>query len=188
MSAAFGPYGVELVPDLPIVSDDPHIQQHYIKCRLEGTSHMLAEMFAFEQAPRGKGDKTWLAQVDPSGEQFGKNQEDGDFYAAEALARGDNISGAVYMSGLARYPGDPEAWVHNLGEYRQRVEDRGWGCEGAVNVKMRNDVEPAPSIGIAPDIVDEEVAARCEANPELVPTPELWHDVRNEIKPGWVKD
>lgn len=70
-----------------------------------------------------------------NGNQFENTPSLGDFYAREAKAQGVDTKGKVYLSGLASHPGDPRAWVSGRGDVRKVCEERGWHCEGAVNVK-----------------------------------------------------
>jgi hypothetical protein len=60
--------------------------------------------------------------------------------------------GRVYLRGMARYPGDPEAWVSSRGDVARLAASRGWGVSGMVDVKRR-EVEPAPDVAVAADIV-----------------------------------
>jgi hypothetical protein len=55
------------------------------------------------------------------------------YMAAEAA--GVDTNGRRYISGLARFPNDPEAWVSDLSDVRRVCEQRGYGCEGAVDVE-----------------------------------------------------
>src|ERR1700676_3108092 len=117
----------------PIISDNPHIQGWYVVCRMEGTSHALAEMFALRQPPMSNTDREFL-QGHVNGNQFEGQDEIGDQFRKQAEAAGVNVQGKVYMGGLAAFPGDPEAWVGGRGDFQKVVEDRGWSCEGSVNV------------------------------------------------------
>lgn len=173
----------------PEVSDDLAIQTFYEARREEGVAHSLAEMFAFQQPPLPKDDTVWLRGMNDLSKNLFEKAPDfiRQRYTEEALAAGDNISGAVYMPGLARHPGDREAWVHDRGEVQKRLEERGWGAQGDINVKARNDMEPTPDIDVADDLVENKVLDMLDANPELEVTPELVHEARDAIKPHWAK-
>jgi len=121
----------------PIVSSDPVIQAFYESCRESGESHSIAEMCAFRQAPSLETDTTFTRGfgTDPFGGPV--NSFTHRRYMQMAKAAGVSTQGKRYMSGLARYPGDPKAWVGSKGDVRRVCEKRGWGCEGAVNVKAR---------------------------------------------------
>lgn len=65
----------------------------------------------------------------------------------------------VYLPSLARRPGDPEAFVRHdsaRGTIKRRLEARGWGCEGSVKVRAREDEPEKKALG--DDIVQESVA------------------------------
>lgn len=173
-----------------IVSNNPSIQAEYVRLRETGVTHMLADMFACQRPPQAQDDTTWLAAQG--------NRISGAFlddrpeivqkaYTEPAKEAGVNIKGSVYLPELARYPGDPEAWVKNLGDVRARVEARGDGCDGAVKVKARNDVEPPPDVDIADDLVFDQMAEMMVDNPDLKPNEELYHSARDTIKPHWSK-
>lgn len=176
-----------VAPRFPLVSHDPAIQAHYERCRLEGTSHTLAEMFAFRQPPMSNTDREFL-EGHCNGNQFEDAPHIGDWYAARAREAGVDPKGKVYLHGLARYPGDPEAWVSGRGDVQKVVESRGWSCQGAVNVKARDDVAPAPAVGVADDIVEQRVMQKIDKDPSqaLRPAEELKAEARDEIKPHWV--
>jgi hypothetical protein len=85
-------------------------------------------------------------------------------YAA-AEAAGVDTHGKRYLSGLARYPNDPEAWVSDLSDVGRVVRERGWNCEGALDVTSfgpgpARDVPP--DYDVAPDIVDARVEVELE--------------------------
>ena len=156
---------------LPEVSDRLTVQALYVAMRLAGESHMLAEMFALSQPPQIRTDNTFM-EGHCNGNQFEDKPWLGDWYAAQAKEAGVDITGAVYLSGMARFPGDPEAWVRGRGDVQRLCEERGWGCQGAVQVK-RNDFEPpAPDVDVADDIVFERALDMIETNPDLERRPQ----------------
>ncbi len=175
--------------DFPIISNNPRIQAHYIACRKEGTSHNLAEMFALAAPPMSNTDREFL-QGHCNGNQFIGQEQIGDFYRKEAEAAGVNPTGKVYMAGLANYPGDPEAWVSGRGDVQRVCEQRGFDCEGSVNVKAARCRDTAPKeIGIADDIVDREVGEIMAAveDPTVVDPREVRESVVAKRKPYWAK-
>jgi hypothetical protein len=174
------------IKELPVVSDDPQIQHEYVRLRMEGVSHNLADMFSHQKPPRADDDTTFLAARRPR-EQFAGTPYLGDFYAKEAKAKGMNISGCIYENGLARYPGDPDAWVSDRGEIRKKVEARGIGCEGAVNVKPNEDFAPPPSVDIADELVVARALQKMDETPGLQMSADLLEKSRNEAKPSWSK-
>lgn len=170
----------------PIVSDHPDVQAHYERCREEGTSHTLAEMFALAQPPQSRTDREFL-RGHCNGSQFAGNPAMGDYYKAVAEAEGQDTKGKVYLSGLADYPGDPRAWVDGRGDVQKVCEERGWGCAGAVNLKVR--VEEPVSVAIDEALVQQEVEHILTQvpDPQHVDTEDLAEQVREKRKPHWEK-
>lgn len=121
----------------PIVSGNAAIQASYEESREAGESDSIARMCAFRQGPGLSTDTTFTRGfvTDPFGGPV--NTFTHKRYAAMARKAGVSISGKRYMSGLARYPGDPKAWISDRSDIKRLCERRGWGCEGAVNVKAR---------------------------------------------------
>lgn len=121
------------------ISDNPAIQAEYEAMRAKGESHNMAEMLALQQFP------------------FSRDEN-------QILFKGEE-SGKLYISQLARYPGDPRAYVSNASDVRRIAEEDNLTVDGAVNVKRSRDVEPTPDIAIADDIVDENVAIEIAMDP-----------------------
>lgn len=148
------PTEAELLELLEETTDQGQID-HYETCRRYGASHKLALMFALAQAPGLVTDATYMAGHHDSG--FGKNPTTakmGDFYAAQAKKHGmTNLTGKRYLSSLARFSGDPDAWVSGRGDIKRVLERRGDGCVGTVNTKIR-EREPTKPIPIAEHIVE----------------------------------
>ena len=163
-------------------------QKRYDRMRAEGLSHNLAEMFALQAPPFGMTDNVFL-EGHCNGEQFAGTPDIGDMYGREARANGVNPKGKVYLAGLARYPGDHEAWVSGRGDVQRICETRGWGCRGAVNVKAAEAHEPPADVRIAPDIVDAQVANILDSVPESdrtrVDVQDLREQVTERISPKW---
>lgn len=171
----------------PVISTNPRVQAHYEACRREGTSHSLAEMFALRQPPMSNTDREFL-EGHCNGNQFEKTPEIGEAYKRVARAHGQNPAGKVYLSGLARFPGDPEAWVSGKGDVENILDRRGWGAEGAVHREIKNVAEPE-QIAVAPDIVDREVEEILETVPPedrpRVDVEDLREQVIEKRKPHW---
>jgi hypothetical protein len=175
----------------PTISGIPQVQAHYERCRAEGTSHSLAEMFALGQTPFLMTDSVFM-EGRCNGNQFEKHPEQGDFYAAEAKAQGVDITGKFYSSFLAEYPGDPRAWVSGRGDVKKICEERNLDCRGAVSHKATElPPPPGPPGGIAPELVDEEVRSILDDVPEkklpYVDTVELREQVIDKRKAHWAK-
>jgi hypothetical protein len=106
----------------------------YWESRSKGTSARLAEMLALQAPPRPNTDATFL-HGHCNGSQFAAGPlagELGDRLKATAEAGGQNVKGKVYLGGLARFPGDPQAWVDGKGDVKRVCEERGWKCTGSV--------------------------------------------------------
>jgi hypothetical protein len=88
-----------------------------------------------------------------NGNQFAGMPYQGDYYRGVAKRQGQDTTGKVYLSGLAAYPGDPEAWVSGRGDAERICQKRGWGAQGAISVKALPR-EPGPPVRLADDIVD----------------------------------
>lgn len=115
----------------------------YTGCIERGESVMLAEMLALQQAPRGMTDDVFFSGVGTLDQQFkgdeGKAQL--GLLVNEAKKRGHKPNyNDYYVSGLASFPGDPDAFVPRTGgraHVKNVLEKKGWASEGAVNVKGR---------------------------------------------------
>lgn len=139
----------------------------------------LQEMFSSGRGPYLQTDSVYLEGVDNE-----------DFYQ-KRLARqhGVAVTGKRYISQLARFPGDPQAFVSGRGDIQKICEQRGWGCEGAVKVKKQGP-KKEPVFGgndVADDILNEQVdkivAQEPAAKRHLVDRRELKEQVRDKLKP-----
>lgn len=123
-----------------------------------------------------------------NGSQFEKTPHVGDVYEKEAAAAGVDVKGKVYMSGLARFPGDPLAWVAGRGDVARICTERGWACDGAVKVAgVRG--EPM-NVDVADDIIEEEVSsvlAEAASEGVTLQREELKVQVKEKRKPHWCK-
>jgi len=86
------------------------------------------------------------------------NDHPEDIKRIQGVARkyGINPEAAHYVPALARFPGDPEAFVSSKSEIKQLIERRGWKCEGVVEVDALKPSQPKP-YEVADDIVEREV-------------------------------
>lgn len=136
----------------------------YNEAIASGASPRLAEMFATQQAPRAKSDATFFAGMDTGGGNI-KNPLTRKMYLDEAKKAGVDVTGAVYYSEIAAFPGDPEAWVRSRGEITGLVEKRGWNMDGDLKAggEPKDDVSPGQGPKIAPDVVEQLVNQRIEA-------------------------
>lgn len=124
-----------------------------------------------------------------NGNQFERQPKHGERYKKECEKRGGQTTGRVYLSQLARFPGDPEAWVGGRGDVQKVLESRGWGGEGLVNVKAKeSESEPAPAVDVADKIVvretARELAGQTVSRREYLDKKEK---VKARLKPRWKK-
>lgn len=64
---------------------------------------------------------------------------------------------AMYFPQLARFRGDPEAYVSSKSEIASLIRSRGWRAEGVVDVDALELTGPPERYTPAPDIVEREV-------------------------------
>jgi hypothetical protein len=173
---------------MPLVSDDPHRQAFYNAMRLDAAPHALAEMLALQRPPMSNTDREFL-EGHCNGSQFSNEEWVGDLYHKQAREAGVDPKGKVYMAGLARFPGDPEAWVGGRGDVQRVCETRGWGCEGSVSVTPRERDTNQKRGAVAEDIVRREMAQALEAVPPAerayVDTEDLREQIVEARKPHW---
>ena len=112
----------------------------YIRLRKEGNSHNWAAMCALQKGPALSTDDTFFQGSKPLYDQF-ESQKHLDGYLKESAKRGFVPNkNAVYFPGIARFRGDPEAYVtraQGRTYIKGLLERRGWACEGAVKTAHR---------------------------------------------------
>lgn len=142
----------------PIISDDPQIQQDYVKSRKSGASHKLAEMLALQIAP-GLQTDTRFQSGHVNHNQFAHDPVYGAMALENARKAGVSVEGAVYHEQLAQFPGDPQAWVRTRGDVLKICQERGRTVTGAVNYKPAMDEGRVPDTPYeaADDIVQHEL-------------------------------
>jgi putative FmdB family regulatory protein len=105
-----------------------------------------------------RGDNTGLGQF--------KSDAMREFHLAQARKHGVNTTGKLYDPALAKYPGDPKAWVGSDTDVRQVLESRNWGSTGKVKVKQKSNGETTtPKPGLSEKIVRELVHERMVVDP-----------------------
>jgi putative FmdB family regulatory protein len=88
-----------------------------------------------------------------------------EFHMERAKKAGVNTAGKKYDPSIARFPGDPKAWVGSDTDVRQVLEHRGWGSKGKVKVAPRFDGHEAPQGGLAEKHVRQLVHERMTVDP-----------------------
>lgn len=146
-------------------------EELYGQAIANGCTPRLADMLASRSFPGTKGtDRAFLQGRPTDGAQFEHVPLVGRHHLALAERAGVSVTGKVYNGTLARFPGDPEAWVSGLGDVRRVCESRGWAAEGAITVKAPSDVEPvATPYRVADDLVERYVEDAIDENPDLAP-------------------
>lgn len=140
------------------VSEIPEVQAAYERMREEGQSHNMAEMLALRQCPSLNTDtRRMIGWSEPR-----------------------------FSEQLARYPGDPEAWVSHPDDYRRVLRERGWGCRGSINIKAADVEVPDDNkpYEVADDIVEEEVGRIVEDHGGDVTPSErksLWQETKTRL-------
>jgi hypothetical protein len=145
-------------------------------------SFRLAEILHDGKAPHGISDCTFMHGASS---QFSGRQREGNYYRHVAESLGGQTTGKKYLSGLAAFPGDPEAWVDSRGDVQRVLEKRGWGSEGTINTKAR-EVEAAPKPDIAPDLLNKytQQVAETLPDPDRIDMNDLREQVKERLRPA----
>jgi len=170
-----------------IVNASPSIQQFWMKLIADGQSEKWATMCALQQPPgtrgtdraflEGKNNQEWL-------DQMPKRQA--NYILKEAKQAGIDITGKVYMSGLADKRGwcDPEAWVSDVSDIKRVAKKRNLQVRGIVDIDARQ--EAPKKVDLNPRI------ARSLAKKEMAKNPSLslkqaMEKVKAKHVPHWRK-
>jgi hypothetical protein len=108
-----------------------------------------------------------------------------DYREKYRAATGSYPSGRRYMSGVARFPGDPRAWVDSMADVRKICEEDNlsWQYAGKVLHEAREpeaDSDDKP-YAVAPDLIEKRLKKAVEANPDLKHQPKKLADEREKI-------
>ena len=162
----------------PSISQNPSQQAAYEAMREDGQSHKMAEMLASRRIPGVRTDATFMAK-----QRVLRPKLPASYYR-KAREAGVNTDANVWCGDIARFPGDPEAWVDGRGDVKRACEREGWGTEDEVHVKARP-VEVPDDDGpyqAAEDLVKKEVVEMGRADPGLVDTPKAREKTLNETR------
>jgi hypothetical protein len=155
----------------------------------EGSDHTLREMLASRRGPALMTDSVFLEGMESrQADEFNNGAGIGDIYRKEAVSAGVNPHGKVYLSQLASFPGDPEAWVSGRGDIVRVCEKKGLDTDGAVKVRAARRVE-TPEIDVAEHLTQKYVDEAIEADPGLKEKPraDVREKVLDRIAPHWSK-
>lgn len=146
----------------------------YCRMRAMGESRNMAEMVAMQTGPGLNTDAVFFSGSKPLYDQF-ESQSNLNRYLKAAKQHGFTPGKhSTYISSIARFPGDPEAWVDQTqgrGYIKRLMEKRGWACDGAVNVVGRepesDPLAPENCKPLADDIVKIRERKMLQGNPDL---------------------
>lgn len=144
----------------------------YMKIRRGGASHRFADMVACQRGPGLMTDSVFFAGMPKLGDQF---RNDVQLAKVLKIAKKHGYSpnvNDVYEPGLARFQGDPEAFVPpsgGRGYIRRLCEKRGWACDGAVKVEHRQPLsDPLDKpVKLAEDLVQGHMREAIAKDPGL---------------------
>jgi hypothetical protein len=163
----------------PLVSENPLIQAAYETMRADGQSHSMAEMLATRSLPGIRTDATFMTKK-PRRQNLPRS------YYKNARKAGVVTDGKYYDGQMARYPGDPEAWVSGRGDIRSICKKNQWSVEGEVNYKCTPKQVPAridtQPYAAAEDLVRKEVRKLGRIDPGLVDTPRSLEKTTEETR------
>lgn len=157
-----------------LVKQDITRGAQYWMMRQSGSNDRFAAMISLQSGPGLSTDDTFFHGQKPLYDQFG-SQKHLDRYLQAAKKRGFTPStNATYFPNLARFQGDPEAFVtraQGRSYIRKLCERRGWACEGDINVNHREpESDPLASENCKPlgeDIIRDRAAEMVKKDPGL---------------------
>lgn len=146
----------------------------YMKMRLAGESDKLATMVSLRKGPVLSTDDTFFQGSKPLYEQFGSQKALDRNLAVSKRMGFTPDPNSVYFPNLARFKGDPEAYVsrsQGRGYIRRLLEKRGWSSEGAVSVAGRGpESDPLDAKNCVPlgeDVIQRYAGKMIEKDPSL---------------------
>lgn len=153
----------------PSILNVPILRVWYFMLRLNGQGHKFAAMLVLQRSPRIMTDSVFFEGQGDLAKQL-QTETHLNLIVGNAKKHGYNPNRHdIYNPNLARFPGDPEAFVPatgGRGYIKQLCEKRGWACEGAVNVSARQD-DPGPDKQLGDNIAIEAAMDMAKRNPEL---------------------
>lgn len=146
----------------------------YLKMRMAGESDSMASMVALRKGPALSTDDTFFAGQGMLYDQFGSQKAlDRNLEASKRHGFVPDKND-VYFPNLARFKGDPEAYVSRAqgrSYIKKLLEKRGWASEGAVNTKARQpEHDPLDAKNCVPmgnDVIQHYAAKMVAKDPSL---------------------
>lgn len=169
-----------------IAKSSQAVQRHYLQMLADGHGERWAEMCALQAPPGTRGTDRALMQGRYAGEWMsGMPPAMAARMVREAQKAGINVSGKFYMGGLAdkRAHLDPAAWIDSVADIKKVAQKRDLHVQGIVDYTPP-EKEPAKSVDIAPDILNEHVRKELKANPKLSRGDAI-EKVKDRIVPHW---
>lgn len=153
----------------------------YVNCRMSGTSHKLAEMFATKSFPGLKGTDAIFREGWFSGDD-GQNPLEQTWLRSQAEAAGVSTAGKKYLHGLADYPGDPTAWVGGQSDVLAVAEAKNLTVHGYIERQGTKVDMPDPftrPYRVADDLINAEVN---EILGDMVVPEDVRHDLSEQVR------
>lgn len=143
----------------------------------------LEDMLESRRAPiMGNSDRMFMEGANAQTCTHGLDDVNGDRILERAKKAGISTHGKVYMSQLGK-PDNPLAWVSGIEDLRTSLKIQGKGCESMGIKPVVKD--PGPDVPLAEDIIEEEIAGRCLANPDLAAKlrekPDSIHELKEQV-------
>ena len=146
----------------------------YLRMRMSGEGDKLASMVSLRKGPVLSTDDTFFQGMQPLYEQFGSQKAlDRNLQASKRHGFVPDKN-AVYFPNLARFKGDPEAYVSRAqgrSYIKKLLDKRGWSSEGGVRATGRqpdkDPLDPKNCVPLADDIVKQYADKMIKQDPSL---------------------
>lgn len=151
-----------------------------------GDAERMAEILRTRRCPASAGTDTAFMEGYLTGHDDGLVGESAQPIREQyRKATGGYPAGKRYMSQLARYPGDPRAWVDSKADVKRICEEDNlnWVYSGKLIHEARppeTDPDDKP-YEVAPDLINKRLAKAVELEPDLKHNPKKLAEKRYEI-------
>jgi hypothetical protein len=135
------------------IADNEVMLLFYFSQRLEGVAHAWAAMTACQQSASAVTDRELFENIGTLDKQFSGEGGEAQLNHLASIARSHGYNPGIhdmYSSALARFEGDPEAFIPatgGRGHIKAICEQRNWSCDGMVktNADLSRHEEGTPS-------------------------------------------